>query len=368
MNKHSQQQLLGPDLPEPVTEEGPTIHSSIIGSSSLSLISNQIHQGLLNLMDRPSSPGPSMESASQLEQRLLDWRVSIPSYFFASDVPAWFRAPRAITLWKEQNVRMIMWWCMQKASSSPQAADEAGRRALRTALEAIRDTTNFATDHADLLNASVRWYLVYMLFRAALVVGLHQLEPRGHAHASHSSDEGTSFSAENDGMTQAQTAEELPYAAAMTRAKRSLAELGRKSKAASRCAAVLERISEHAQLGKRGVHGAQAADVSEADVGSGAAREDQQDADLASAPALMPTQQPSLPSLQGFAEYQQAPPFGNTFGHGGAAGDFAPFVAADPSLSMLLDTPMDGLLFQDFAGFPGTAEGESISYDMNDLI
>ncbi|TKX18781.1 fungal specific transcription factor domain-containing protein 71 [Elsinoe australis] len=171
------------------TEVGrPTVCSAMIVQSKLAIIANRLQRDLF--ASKTVNSEGAAHSIKALEEQLLDWRVQIPAYFYSADVPEWFRGPRAIVMWKEQNLRMIFWRACKRNPNAYLSGEEASRRSYRTALENIREIANFCHDYDDLLHQNICWYATYCSFQAALVLILGQLEER---HTASTNTEGTSL-------------------------------------------------------------------------------------------------------------------------------------------------------------------------------
>jgi transcriptional regulatory protein GAL4 len=95
---------LGDNLPPEV--EYPTTYSAIIAQASLAVIANKI-SNMLSASTRHDEVDDQV--GLELEDQLSTWRASLQPYFYSADVPLWFRGPRAVVLWKEQNLRLMLW-------------------------------------------------------------------------------------------------------------------------------------------------------------------------------------------------------------------------------------------------------------------
>ena len=253
-----------------------------------------------------------------MEQKLLDWRDSLPSYFESEDIPLWFRGPRAILLWKAQNLRIMLWRGAQRFPQVKPGRGEASLRCQQAALETIGDITSFCRKHADIIHIGMNWYITYFLFQAALVLDLHQLEQQP--------------SAPDDELGSA-------WLTGRLEARNSLQDLGRTNKAATRCLAVLDRIHNHFISARQS-----------------SVRTDATGPESSEASSAIQTQ-PSMPGNDMYNRTQEetTPDAAAMYGSHWS-------LSADPSLSMFLDnTPMDNL-FEDVQGFPSTLEQEYFDY------
>lgn len=104
-----------------------------------------------------------------MERGLDHWRRSLPSYFTAG-VPGWFRGPRAVVQWKEQNIRILLWHGSQKYHSFLPTKVNGEEKCLEAAMQTIHDISVFCTGYDGHIYQSVSWYATYFLFQAALVL------------------------------------------------------------------------------------------------------------------------------------------------------------------------------------------------------
>ncbi|KAI9930017.1 hypothetical protein MW887_011827 [Aspergillus wentii] len=208
-------------LPAP-TEE-PTTYSAIIAQARLSSIGNMVYRDVISA----SKETPlDLRVARSIDHQFKAWKLSLPVYFTAQDIPHWFHGPRAIIRWKEENVRMMLWWGSQRLCSLPSDSDEAQNMCHYTAIETIQDITTFCLDHPDTLHAGTNWYATYFLFQATIVLSIHYLRPC---------------------QSRDTTATQELWFLSISRARDCLAFLSTNNKAASRCLAVLDRIRDQSQ-------------------------------------------------------------------------------------------------------------------------
>ena len=153
----------------------------------------------------------------------------MPVYFATQDVPDWFRGPRVVIHWKEQNLRMMLWWGSQRSCNSLLDRDEAQNLCRYAAIETVQNITTFCVDHAASLNMGLSWYATYFLFQATIVLSIHYLSP-----------------SQSVGSNQQTTDQEL-WLFSISRARDCLAQLGQTCQAATRCLAVLDRIKDQSQ-------------------------------------------------------------------------------------------------------------------------
>lgn len=171
----------------------------------------------------------NLSISRSLDHQLQAWKLSLPVYFTAQSIPNWFRGPRAIVKWKEQNLRMLLWWGSQRLCKLPFDSHEALIMCHNAALETIQSITIFCLDHPDTLHTGLSWYATYFLFQATIVLSIHYLRPCQHIDAS---------------LTE--TNHEL-WLSSISSARDCLSRLTQSNKAATRCLEVLDRIKDRSQ-------------------------------------------------------------------------------------------------------------------------
>lgn len=286
------------ELPSPI--EYPTSFSAIIAQARLASIGNLVFSEIISLTNQTSW---DLKISRSISNQFKAWKLSLPSYFTAPNVPNWFKGPRAIVGWKEQNLRMMLWWGSKRLCSLPSDHEEAQNMCHFTAVETIQDISSFCRDNIDILHPGLSWYATYFLFQAAVVLSIHHLR---HNSPSHSPLE--------------QSSGEL-WLSSIIQSRDCLAFLSQTNSAASRCLEVLERIGEQLQpLAKS------SASVAEPDSRVNC--------------APVPLEQDHAPT-----DFESA------------------LLAVDPTLQMLFeDTSWDKDLFEGLNGFPSTGEGEAFDY------
>lgn len=201
----------------PVAVNYPTTYSAMIAQARLSIIANKIYNEFLAA--HISNAVISEELARKFEEELRVWRTSLPLYFHDSEIPQWFRGPRAVILWKEQNLRMMMWRGGQRSNKTRPRSESAVQNCLNVAIESVQEICNFCLAN-EALHQGLSWYAIYFLFQAVLVVDVGLLQAPEDPQA------------------------EL-WRDAIDRARRCLAQLGVTNPAAGRCISVLDRIHQH---------------------------------------------------------------------------------------------------------------------------
>jgi transcriptional regulatory protein GAL4 len=152
----------------------PTTSSAIISQSKVAIIANEIHVALMSTKTSPAEIDPNL--APKIEQQLNEWRRSLPHYFRSATVPNWFRSPRAVLIWKEQNLRILLWQAIERNPIIWPGREEARRRCATAALDCVESITAFCRDHPNLIHPGVSWYATYFVFQSALILLLHKLQ------------------------------------------------------------------------------------------------------------------------------------------------------------------------------------------------
>ncbi|XRM42588.1 hypothetical protein ABZX51_005799 [Aspergillus tubingensis] len=280
----------------PLPIDKPTTYSAIIAQARLSRIGNTV---FCNVIAGPKKD-LDMKTPRSLDHQLKAWRLSLPLYFTAHDVPTWFRGPRAIVSWKEQNLRMMLWWGTQRICGSPSDSEEARNMCHYAAVECIQNITTFCVDYSDTLHFGLCWYATYFLFQASVVLSIYHLRPKELLDRS--------LAAANHKL----------WISSIERSRDCLANLSQKNQAAARCLEVLDRIMYQSQASPTAVG------------------------------------EPSSTSVPGTAQLPME--YNST-------GTRLDTLAVDPSLQMLFDaTSFDMDIFEGLEGFPNTNEVESFDY------
>ncbi|GAD99798.1 hypothetical protein AOR_1_2318174 [Paecilomyces variotii No. 5] len=210
----------------PAPKDCPTTYSAIIAQARLASIGNTIYRSVASA---PREMSLDLKTSRSLDHQLKAWKLSLPFYFTARDVPDWFRGPRTIIIWKEQNLRMILWWGSQRLCKSPLAAEDAQNMCHYTAIETIQDITTFCLDYPDTIHTGLGWYAIYFLFQATVVLSSHYLKLPQISERS--------FNAMDNEL----------WTLSISRARDCLANLRVVHEAAARCLAVLDRIQDQSQ-------------------------------------------------------------------------------------------------------------------------
>lgn len=297
----------------------PTPYSAIIAQSKLAIIANRIHTISMSAQVSEAEVGSNLAST---EDSIDEWRRSLPSYFSLGGIPSWFRAPRAILFWKEQNLRILLWQALERRPNLWPGKFESSLKCCTASLQAVFDICGFCRENVDLIHRGSSWYATYFLFQATLVLLLFELQ------AAQISGQGVEHHAGS-------------WTQGIAQARDCLTLLGKENNAAKRCLAVLRRIQSGALVPSPSPSNATTTGL------NGMIE-----------PACQFDDGPATDSvglanmlLQDEASPETAAIFGSDWS-----------TAADPSLSTFLGDNYMQNFFQDFNGFPGTVEHNHFDY------
>ncbi|KAF5585242.1 C6 transcription factor [Fusarium pseudocircinatum] len=165
---------LEPTMPVPPEVDTPTTLSAIIAQAELAKHANSLY--LEYLTAKTSNTKVEYQVAEALERTLTDWRQRLPQHFTSADVPVWFAGPRAVVLWKEQNLRILLWRGSKRTHPYLPNKTDAETRCLDAAMQSINDITSFCNTNEGILHLGIVWYATYFLFQAALVLEASYLD------------------------------------------------------------------------------------------------------------------------------------------------------------------------------------------------
>lgn len=258
-----------------------------------------------------------------MEVKLLNWRHSLPRYFTSGVVPEWFLGPRAMVLWKELNLHMMLWRTSQRHHSTEAGKSVADLKCYAAAAQTIKDITIFCQEHTNVMHVGLNWYATYYLFQAILILQLSQLE--GPAPVQ------TSFPAA--------LADRVPWSDSIEQGRACLQMLNTGSSAAGRCLETLDRVRGVSTTANPTNHA--------------------NPADPANSSFVMPNgqgngmnSQPKVSAPDGIPEMMvSSEPI-----------DMPWSMSADPSLSVLVNDPQMDEIFRGIEGFPGILDQDSFNY------
>ncbi|KAI1269945.1 fungal-specific transcription factor domain-containing protein [Xylariaceae sp. FL1019] len=158
----------------PPEVEHPTTSSAIIAQAHLTRVGDAVYQEFM--LAKTAGTKIEYRVAEMMERRFDDWRRDLPRYFISTEVPAWFLASRAILLWREQNIRLLLWRGSQEYHSFLPNKQSAETKCLDVAMQTIHEISSFCADHPSALHPGFTWYCTYYVFQAALVIEASYLQ------------------------------------------------------------------------------------------------------------------------------------------------------------------------------------------------
>jgi transcriptional regulatory protein GAL4 len=211
-------------MPVPPEVNTPTTLSAIIAQAELAKHANSLY--LEYLTAKTANTKVEYQVAETIEQTLTDWRQRLPQYFTSVDVPVWFTGPRAVVLWKEQNLRIILWRGSKRSHPYLPNKTNAETRCLDAAMQSINDITTFCSANEGILHLGIVWYATYFLFQAALVLEASYLDREAHDKLDN---------------------ETTDWRMMVYKAQSCLVTFSSRSRSAKRCLEVLELINRRAE-------------------------------------------------------------------------------------------------------------------------
>lgn len=199
----------------------PTPYSAINAQAQLAKVADAIYGEFL--MAKTRGAKISYQIADSFERALSTWREHLPYYFTSPNVPNWFLGPRAVVLWKFQNLRLLLWRGVEKNHPFLPSKPDANRRCIDVATQAIYEIADFCDHFGEILHLGINWYATYFLFQATLILEAGRL----------------SIDLYNDVDGQ-----DL-WQASTTKSRTCLELLAKKSSSASRFLEVLDKIHDH---------------------------------------------------------------------------------------------------------------------------
>ncbi|KAF4335485.1 C6 transcription factor [Fusarium beomiforme] len=167
-------QDLEPSMQVPPEVDTPTTLSAIIAQAELAKHANSLY--LEYLTAKTANTKLEYQVAEAIERTLTQWRNKLPHYFTSTDIPVWFTGPRAVVLWKKQNLRIILWRGSKRNHPYLSSKTDAETRCLDVAMQSIKDITAFCSANEGILHLGIVWYATYFLFQAVLVLEASYLD------------------------------------------------------------------------------------------------------------------------------------------------------------------------------------------------
>lgn len=164
-------------LPVPTTRATP--HTALIAFAKIATISARISERFFIRTRTVSSQlevAEYMHLVESFDAQLLRWRNELPAEFYSKDCPPWLRAPRMVCLWREQNLRTLLYKGMLEAMirgklkvPPPQDYTE---RCTSAAMNTVNSVGEYIEENPDKLWWGLTWYATYFLFQADLYLVL----------------------------------------------------------------------------------------------------------------------------------------------------------------------------------------------------
>ncbi|KAF9776822.1 hypothetical protein IL306_004940 [Fusarium sp. DS 682] len=215
---------LEPSMQVPPEVDTPTTLSAIIAQAELAKHANALY--LEYVTAKTANTKVEYQVAESIERTLTSWRHKLPPYFTSADIPMWFTGPRAVVLWKEQNLRIILWRGSKRNHPYLPNKIDAETRCLDAAMQSINDITTFCSANEGILHLGIVWYATYFLFQATLVLEASYLD----REAQNKLDEDTT-----------------DWRTMIHKAQSCLATFSGRSKSSKRCLEVLDLINRRVE-------------------------------------------------------------------------------------------------------------------------
>ncbi|KAL0781736.1 hypothetical protein CaCOL14_003071 [Colletotrichum acutatum] len=207
-------------VPPPVNY--PTTYSAIIAQAKLAKIADAVYHEFL--LAKTAGTKVEYRVAETMDRDLNRWQQALPACFTQTDCPSWFRAPRAVVLWKEQNLRILLWRGSQQHHSYLPTKVNAEDKCLNVAMQSVHDIATFCMANEASLHQGIVWYATYFLFQATLVLEANYLTK----------------------ATSTDQTDRLAWQHSVSKSRACLKTLAEKSRSAKRCLEMLDRI--HSQF------------------------------------------------------------------------------------------------------------------------
>ncbi|KAI1863032.1 hypothetical protein JX265_009078 [Neoarthrinium moseri] len=146
----------------------PTPSSAIVANAELAKIATTLYTEFL--MAKTAGARVEYQVAEAIDKSLNTWKQALPSYFTSPDVPSWFSGPRAVLLWKQENLRLLLWRGTKRRHPFLLSKPDGEQRCAEIAMQSINDITSFCEQPESMLHLGISWYATYFLFQATLVL------------------------------------------------------------------------------------------------------------------------------------------------------------------------------------------------------
>ncbi|CAN6634564.1 hypothetical protein TRVA0_014S02542 [Trichomonascus vanleenenianus] len=175
LNIDDKNMAAGDPVPVPVMHATP--YTAVISYAKLSIIFSRMFERFF-LRRRPLNSAMDLTDYMYLiesfDSQLTQWRNELPPDFYSADCPAWFIGPRAICLWRERYLRMLMYKRVLEEISMGHLQGNIPKKYLPQCLSAAISTVQGVKDYSekgpDQLWWGVTWYATYYLFQSNLFI------------------------------------------------------------------------------------------------------------------------------------------------------------------------------------------------------
>lgn len=159
----------------PLPSPRATPYTAVISFAKLSTISCRMFERFFLRHRRITT---SLEMAEHMhlvecfDKQLAQWRHDLPFDFYSDSCPEWFKGPRAVALWREQNIRTLMYKGIFEAAihgTHPGIVPhDYIQKCLGVAFSTVSSIGAYVEGNPDNLWWGVTWYATYYLFQANL--------------------------------------------------------------------------------------------------------------------------------------------------------------------------------------------------------
>ncbi|ETS82648.1 hypothetical protein PFICI_04524 [Pestalotiopsis fici W106-1] len=198
----------------------PTPYSAIVAQAELARIASELYSEFL--MAKTAGARIEYQVAEAIDGKLMAWKDALPGYFASTDVPSWFLGPRSMVLWKQQNLRILLWRGSKLNHPFVASRLDAERRCVELAMQTIHDVASFCEGYESMLHLGLSWYATYFLFQATLILEVSRIGKESPEHF------------------------DLPaWEISISRSRSSLGVLAKKNSSATRCLEIIDSIQRN---------------------------------------------------------------------------------------------------------------------------
>jgi transcriptional regulatory protein GAL4 len=165
--------------PVPIPTTRATPYTALIAFAKIATISARISERFFIRTRTVSSQlevAEYMHLVESFDAQLSKWRNELPAEFYSKNCPPWLRAPRMVCLWREQNLRTLLYKGMLEAMIGrklkvPPPQDYV-ERCMSAALNTVNSVGDYIKENPNNLWWGITWYATYFLFQADLYLVL----------------------------------------------------------------------------------------------------------------------------------------------------------------------------------------------------